>query len=302
MTSRSRGIAGSIDRGRAGGSYKILGTRTGWGPRKGGPSQSINLLVAPLHSPGNGGVPSQVAVQDLELTALYQHSESACVVTAGNPCACAADETQCGTGAPLCSDVNSDPNNCGACAESGGQVCRDGNWCIQGACQCPGAEVSCAGVCADTTADPANCGGCGLECPAATFCYQSLCYLDTAELINAASGRCLLAPGAAASATQLEISDCGQGSGENFYFYGGQLELNGACVDVAGSGTTPGTVVDLYPCTGNANQQWALEPAGEIVGVQSGMCLEAVQGATNNGALVDLNTCTGNTNQLWTWQ
>ena len=51
------------------------------------------------------------------------------------------------------------------------------------------------------------------------------------------------------------------------------------CVDITGSGTTPGTHAHLWRCGNNAsadaNERFEWLDYGAVVGVQSGLCLDA---------------------------
>jgi arabinan endo-1,5-alpha-L-arabinosidase len=70
------------------------------------------------------------------------------------------------------------------------------------------------------------------------------------------------------------------------------------CVDDYQNATVNGTVVDLWDCTGGANQDWTVESDGTIQ--VNGKCLDVTGAATANGTLIDLWACTGNANQQWT--
>jgi hypothetical protein len=68
--------------------------------------------------------------------------------------------TLCGT---VCVDTDTDPENCGACAGAGGDVCGTDEICVTGACvpDCTGATPTlCGAVCVDTDTDPEHCGAC----------------------------------------------------------------------------------------------------------------------------------------------
>ena len=89
-------------------------------------------------------------------------------------------------GAPVCSTLQRDPANCGAC---GRRCCNPTDRCAGGACtstRCFGTQMPCTSptptdagcietVCVDTSSDDANCGACNRACPDGTFCVGSRC-------------------------------------------------------------------------------------------------------------------------------
>jgi Stigma-specific protein, Stig1 len=84
----------------------------------------------------------------------------------------------CPTGAAcckgMCTNLNSDRNNCGAC----GYVCAAGASCVTGTCsavQCFGGQALCGGICREIQLDPSNCGGCGVVCGPGENCAGGLC-------------------------------------------------------------------------------------------------------------------------------
>ncbi|KOV65199.1 alpha-L-arabinofuranosidase, partial [Streptomyces sp. NRRL WC-3618] len=80
-----------------------------------------------------------------------------------------------------------------------------------------------------------------------------------------------------------------------------QLTVYGnKCLDARGGGTTNGTAVQIWSCTGSDNQQWRVNADGTIVGVRSGLCLEAAGWGSANGTVAQLWSCTGGANQKWT--
>ncbi|GAA2740924.1 RICIN domain-containing protein [Kitasatospora cinereorecta] len=62
------------------------------------------------------------------------------------------------------------------------------------------------------------------------------------------------------------------------------------CVDITGGGTTAGTAVGKYGCTGGANQKWTATD-GTLVNPASGLCLTA--SGTGVGATFTIQTCSG---------
>lgn len=77
-------------------------------------------------------------------------------------------------------------------------------------------------------------------------------------------------------------------------------QQSGRCLEVNGSNTADGAVIDIWDCIGTANQAWTLNSDGTIVGQQSGKCLDVYNNNTADGATVDVWTCNGGTNQKWT--
>ena len=100
-------------------------------------------------------------------------------VCVGQPAAAALDcagqgLTDCGG---VCTDLNTDPANCGLC----GFACAPGDRCEAGFCRgngtegCLAGQTDCGGgICADLASDPANCGGCGVACAAGETCQARL--------------------------------------------------------------------------------------------------------------------------------
>ncbi|WP_228562743.1 ricin-type beta-trefoil lectin domain protein [Catenulispora rubra] len=84
----------------------------------------------------------------------------------------------------------------------------------------------------------------------------------------------------------------------------GELHAVGAgkCLDVNGAVTTPGTQMQIWDCSGSANQIWTHTASNQLT-VYSGssqMCLDAYGNGTTNGTKVDIWSCNGQRNQQWT--
>jgi O-glycosyl hydrolase len=73
---------------------------------------------------------------------------------------------------------------------------------------------------------------------------------------------------------------------------------SGKCLDVPDVSTTNGTQLDIYTCNAGSNQEYTLEPNGEIT-VYGDKCLDAYQQGKTAGTIVDIYTCGGGSNQLW---
>ncbi|WP_441247674.1 GH12 family glycosyl hydrolase domain-containing protein [Kitasatospora sp. McL0602] len=73
---------------------------------------------------------------------------------------------------------------------------------------------------------------------------------------------------------------------------------SGRCLDISGFGTTDGTPVQLWDCSGAWNQAWKTAN-GTVVNPQTGKCLDVAGGSTANGTHVRLWTCNGTGAQQW---
>lgn len=99
---------------------------------------------------------------------------------------CAAPSTPC---AGQCTDVSSDPANCGAC----GTVCSASQVCSQGVCgsSCAAGLTKCGAACVDITGSQANCGSCGHACPSDQTCWQSECICPMGQDACGDGGACI---------------------------------------------------------------------------------------------------------------
>ncbi|MFI9544785.1 ricin-type beta-trefoil lectin domain protein [Streptomyces sp. NPDC052016] len=76
-----------------------------------------------------------------------------------------------------------------------------------------------------------------------------------------------------------------------------QSGIAGKCLDVNGAGTADGTAVQIWGCSGGANQLWSLYTNGTLRSM--GKCLDAAGWGTANGTKVQLWACHGGSNQVW---
>jgi hypothetical protein len=71
------------------------------------------------------------------------------------------------------------------------------------------------------------------------------------------------------------------------------------CLDVVGQSTENGTPVQVWACSGSANQQWAYD--GTTLRVYGNKCLDVTGGNGADGTRLQIWDCiAGNTNQMWT--
>ncbi len=87
------------------------------------------------------------AAGDAPADARADHADAAC------------DGAICPSG---CTDLSSDPRNCGSC----GNACGSRQVCFNGRCEngCPDGQTFCRDRCTDLHSDPANCGACDQAC------------------------------------------------------------------------------------------------------------------------------------------
>jgi hypothetical protein len=71
------------------------------------------------------------------------------------------------------------------------------------------------------------------------------------------------------------------------------------CLDVPGSATTNGTLLEIWDCNGGTNQQWTSLSNGELQ-VYGNKCLDVPNHATAAGTRVEIWDCNGGANQQWT--
>lgn len=105
---------------------------------------------------------------------------------------------------------------------------------------------------------------------------------------------------AADNAVQANIVAAGYGNG-GIGSGGGVLRGLGSnrCLDVTGAGTANGTLLQIWDCNGQTNQQWTALSNGELQ-VYGNKCLDVSNHATAAGTRVEIWDCNGGGNQQWT--
>ncbi|MGA5037005.1 arabinofuranosidase catalytic domain-containing protein [Streptomyces capoamus] len=83
----------------------------------------------------------------------------------------------------------------------------------------------------------------------------------------------------------------------------GALHASGAgkCLDVPNGSTTAGTPVQIWGCSGAANQTWTRTAGGQLTVYSGGsqLCLDASDHGTSPGTKVQTWPCNGGANQQW---
>ncbi|MFE9451961.1 non-reducing end alpha-L-arabinofuranosidase family hydrolase [Streptomyces sp. NPDC006739] len=72
---------------------------------------------------------------------------------------------------------------------------------------------------------------------------------------------------------------------------------SGRCLDVPNASQTDGTFLQIWDCTGGANQQWTLTDSGQLT--TGNKCLDVPGHATTAGTKVEIWACNGGANQQW---
>ncbi|MET8211043.1 non-reducing end alpha-L-arabinofuranosidase family hydrolase [Streptomyces sp. NPDC005373] len=73
---------------------------------------------------------------------------------------------------------------------------------------------------------------------------------------------------------------------------------SGRCLDVPNASQTDGTYLQIWDCSGKANQQWTSTDSGQVT-VYGNKCLDVPGHATAPGTRVQIWSCSGGANQQW---
>lgn len=105
------------------------------------------------------------------------------------------------------------------------------------------------------------------------------------------------------NAVQANIVAAGYGSGGGGGTTTGPLHAVGAgkCLDVPNSTTTQGTQLQIFSCSGQANQSWTRTSSNQLTVAVGGttLCLDAFGNGTTAGTRVVTWSCNGQANQQW---
>ncbi|MFE9063171.1 ricin-type beta-trefoil lectin domain protein [Streptomyces violaceusniger] len=136
-----------------------------------------------------------------------------------------------------------------------------------------------------------------------TITVQDLPGTDGAEIIGAASGRCVdLDQNTITNGAQAQLWDCQGGQNQLFRLTSrNELTVYGSkCLGAEKDGTADGTKVVIGDCTGATGQKWQVNASGALVHQGSGRCLDAYDNGTGNGTRLVLWSCHNGSNQRWT--
>ncbi|MFI5586263.1 arabinofuranosidase catalytic domain-containing protein [Amycolatopsis sp. NPDC051758] len=105
------------------------------------------------------------------------------------------------------------------------------------------------------------------------------------------------------NAVQANITAAGYGTGGSGTSTGPLHAVGaGKCLDIPGSTTTAGTQLQIYSCSGQANQTWTRTSSNQLTATVGGqtLCLDASGNGTSAGTKVVTWSCNGGANQQWT--
>ncbi|CAM3576693.1 ThuA domain-containing protein [Kibdelosporangium persicum] len=112
-------------------------------------------------------------------------------------------------------------------------------------------------------------------------------------------GKCVdVNGGATADGTKVQLWTCSGGANQAWTRTGQTLRSLGKCLNVNGGSTADGALVQLWTCDGSSAQNWSVQSDGTI---RNGTkCLDATGGSSADGTQLIIWTCNGGTNQRWT--
>ncbi|GAA0514701.1 glycosyl hydrolase [Paractinoplanes deccanensis] len=119
--------------------------------------------------------------------------------------------------------------------------------------------------------------------------------------ITSATGKCVDVNGnSSADGTKIQLWTCSGAANQQWTVNGSTLRSLGKCMGVAGGSTANGAAIQLATCNGSGGQNWTAGSSGSLVNPQSGKCLDASGAGTANGTQLIIWTCHGAANQRWT--
>jgi hypothetical protein len=103
------------------------------------------------------------------------------------------------------------------------------------------------------------------------------------------------------NSVQANITSVGYGNGASSTAGALHAVAASKCLDVPNSTTTQGTQLQIYSCSGAANQAWTHSSSNQLTVTVGGtqLCLDAYAKGTANGTKAVTWACNGGTNQQW---
>jgi type 1 glutamine amidotransferase len=118
--------------------------------------------------------------------------------------------------------------------------------------------------------------------------------------ITGTGGKCVDVNGASsADGTKIQLWGCTGSANQQWTVNGNTLRSLGKCMGVAGGGTANGAPIQLSSCNGSGGQNWTPGANGSLVNPQSGKCLDANGAGSADGTQLIIWTCHGAANQRW---
>jgi len=104
---------------------------------------------------------------------------------------------------------------------------------------------------------------------------------------------------ASANGTKLVIGDCNGSAEQTWTIEGNEtIQINHKCMDIFRERKSNKALVELYTCSGGANQQWQAVN-GTLMNPVSGKCLDDPRFNVTDGTQLEIYTCNGGANQQW---
>ncbi|GAB2791295.1 ThuA domain-containing protein [Amycolatopsis magusensis] len=102
--------------------------------------------------------------------------------------------------------------------------------------------------------------------------------------------------GSTTDGAKVQLWTCSGGANQAWTRTGQVFQALGKCLNA--NGTADGALVQLWTCNGSSSQNWSVQADGTLR--NGGKCLDANGGASADGTQLITWTCNGGTNQRWT--
>jgi hypothetical protein len=221
---------------------------------------------------------------------------------------CMGTDQCCATG---CSDVETDPKNCGSC----GHPCAPSDTCVGGTCTvpttcnggpaCTGGQSCCPTGCVAENSDPSNCGGCGIICSPGSTCTDGSC-VSNEGAFNPTVNPTYLSPGVHSFTTinipagvTVYVAGPGAQSGTLDLSATGAIVIDGT-INVSGGPGTQNTITSMSTDAGEAGaggytgepyQSAGGSAACAFIGGNPGSLGDGVEGSAGSCTIASTTVC-----------